>query len=116
MLAVEKYKNMNIPEEYDLHVSDVMDLLKNCKDKNKNLNVINVICLAFRIGFDNGKQYQVNSQEFKERMKYERMDCIFLGKNWNYHPLKIEKVFFLKKLKTFSKQEGFKRVSGCTIT
>lgn len=31
-------------------------------------------------------------------------------------PLKIEKVFLLKKLKIFSKQEGFKRVRVCTIT
>lgn len=116
MLNICKYKNMNIPEDYDLHVSDVMDLLKNCKDKNKNLNVTDAIRLVFRIGFDNGKQYQINSQEFKERMKYERMDRIFLGKYWNYDPLKIEKVFLLKKLKIFNKQEGFKRVSGCTIT
>lgn len=29
MLDIDKYKNMNIQEDYDLHVSDVMDLLKN---------------------------------------------------------------------------------------
>lgn len=74
---LNKYKNMNIPEDYDLHVSDVMDLLKNCKDKNKSLNVIDAICLAYRIGFDNGKRYQINNQEFKEQIKYERMDRIF---------------------------------------
>lgn len=116
MLVVEKYKNMNIPEDYDLHISDIMDVLKSCKDENKKLDVYGAIFLAFKIGFDNGKQYQINNQEFKERMKYERMDRIFLGKYWNYHPLKIEKVFLLKKLKTFSKQEGFKRVRVCTIT
>ena len=80
MLNICKYKNMNIPEDYNLHVFDVMDLFKNCKDKNKNLNVTDAICLAFRIGFDNGKRYQINSQEFKERIKYEQMDRIFLGK------------------------------------
>lgn len=116
MLDIDKYKNMSIPEDYNLHVFDVMDLFKNCKDENKNWNVTDAIRLAFRIGFDNGKRYQINNQEFKERIKYEQMDRIFLGKFWNYHPLKIEKVFLLKKLKTFSKQEGFKRVRVCTIT
>lgn len=80
MLAIDKYKNMSIPEDYDLHISDIMDVLKSCKDKNKNLNVTDAICLVFRIGFDNGKRYQINSQEFKERIKYEQMDRIFLGK------------------------------------
>lgn len=42
-------------------------------------------------------------KELKKWMKYEQMDRIFLGKYWNYHPLKIEKVFFLKKLKISSK-------------
>lgn len=80
MLAIDKYKNMSIPEDYDLHISDIMDVLKSCKDENKKLDVYDVIFLAFKIGFDNGKQYQINNQEFKERMKYERMDRIFLGK------------------------------------
>ena len=80
MLAIDKCKNMSIPEDYDLHISDIMDVLKSCKDKNKNLNVTDAICLVFRIGFDNGKRYQINSQEFKERIKYEQMDRIFLGK------------------------------------
>lgn len=80
MLAIDKYENMSIPEDYDLYISDIMDVLKSCKDKNKNLNVTDAICLAFRIGFDNGKRYQINSQEFKERIKYEQMDRIFLGK------------------------------------
>lgn len=80
MLDIDKYKNMSIPEDYNLHVFDVMDLFKNCKDENKKLDVYGAIFLAFKIGFDNGKQYQINNQEFKERMKYERMDRIFLGK------------------------------------
>lgn len=80
MLAIDKYKNMSIPEDYDLHISDIMDVLKSCKDENKKLDVYDAIFLAFKIGFDNGKQYQINNQEFKERMKYERMDRIFLGK------------------------------------
>lgn len=80
MLAIDKYKNMSIPEDYDLHISDIMDVLKSCKGENKKLDVYGAIFLAFKIGFDNGKQYQINNQEFKERMKYERMDRIFLGK------------------------------------
>ena len=46
MLDIDKYKNMSIPEDYNLHVFDVMDLFKNCKDENKNLNVTDAIRLA----------------------------------------------------------------------
>lgn len=35
MLAIDKYKNMSIPEDYDLHISDIMDVFKSCKDENK---------------------------------------------------------------------------------
>lgn len=80
MLVIDTYKNMSIPEDYDLYISDVMDILKSCKDENKNLDVYGAIFLAFKVGFDNGKQFQINNQEFKERMRYERMDRIFLGK------------------------------------
>lgn len=49
------------------------------------------------------KKSTANTLGIKKWMKYEQMDRIFLGKYWNYHPLKIEKVFFLKKLKISSK-------------
>ena len=65
MLDIDKYKNMSIPEDYNLHVFDVMDLFKNCKDENKNLNVTDAIRLALELDSIMGNGTRLTARSLK---------------------------------------------------
>lgn len=56
---------MSIPEDYDLHISDIMDVLKSCKDENKKLDVYGAIFLVFRLGLIMGNNTRLITRNLK---------------------------------------------------
>lgn len=71
MLVEETYKNMQIPDDYDLYVSEVKQIENICQKESLDgkIYAFDLISLAFKVGFSFGQQYEIDKKIWKEHFK-----------------------------------------------
>lgn len=83
MLVEETYKNMQIPDDYDLYVSEIKQIENICRKESPdgNIHAISLIVIAFKLGFKRGSECQIKKNVLYKRKQFERMERLFYGKN-----------------------------------
>lgn len=81
MSTIETYKDVRIPDSYDLYVSDITQIENICRKESPDGNIyaFDLISLAFKIGFGLGKQYETGKRECKELKRFMEIERLFKG-------------------------------------
>lgn len=69
MLVEETYKNMQIPDDYDLYASEIKQIENICRKESPDGKIysFDLISLAFKVGFNFGQQYEIDKREYNEQ-------------------------------------------------
>lgn len=69
MLVEETYKNMQIPDDYDLYASEIKQIENICRKESLDgkIYAFDLISLAFKVGFNFGQQYEIDKREYNEQ-------------------------------------------------
>lgn len=83
MRNIEAYEHIQIPDDYDLYASEIKQIENICRKESPdgNIHAINLIVIAFKLGFKRGSECQIKKNVLYKRKQFERMERLLYGKN-----------------------------------